>query len=79
LVAPGGEDAARHPLRHPRHRSHRPGAARHRAEAARKRRLALSAGAAALVAAVGVGGWLAVSGDDPAPPQDSKQSGPRTP
>ncbi|MBT2450662.1 serine/threonine protein kinase [Streptomyces sp. ISL-43] len=58
---------------------HRPGAARHRAEAARKRRLALSAGAVALVAAVGLGTWFAVSeGDAPAAPQDSKQSG-RTP
>ncbi|MFG2997170.1 serine/threonine-protein kinase [Streptomyces sp. NPDC048340] len=57
---------------------HRPGAARHRAEAARKRRLALSAGAVALVAVLGVGGWLAVSGDD-APPQDNKHSGPATP
>ncbi|MFD9356533.1 serine/threonine-protein kinase [Streptomyces sp. NPDC060031] len=59
---------------------HRPGAARHRAEAARKRRLALSAGAALLVAAAGLGTWLAASGDDdPAPPQDSKHTAPRTP
>ncbi|MFD9305608.1 serine/threonine-protein kinase [Streptomyces sp. NPDC060048] len=59
---------------------HRPGAARHRAEAARKRRLALSVGAVALVAAVGLGTWFAVSeGDAPGVPQDSKQSGPRTP
>ncbi|MFD4241524.1 serine/threonine-protein kinase [Streptomyces sp. NPDC058525] len=59
---------------------HRPGSARHRAEAARKRRLALSAAAVALAAVAAVGTWLATSGDDPAPPpQDSKQSGPRTP
>ncbi|MEW2139025.1 serine/threonine-protein kinase [Streptomyces sp. NPDC005409] len=62
---------------------HRPGAARHRAEAARKRRLVVSAAAVALAAAVGVGTWFAVSGDDapaaPAAPQDSKQSSPRTP
>ncbi len=58
---------------------HRPGAARHRAEAARKRRLALSAVAVALVAAVGLGGWLAFSGGDEPPPQDSKQSVPRKP
>ncbi|MFJ6796428.1 serine/threonine-protein kinase [Streptomyces sp. NPDC091268] len=58
---------------------HRPGAARHRAEAARKRRLALSAGAVALVAAVGVGTWLATSGDDHPPAQDTKHSVPRTP
>ncbi|MGW6710252.1 serine/threonine-protein kinase [Streptomyces sp. NPDC054956] len=53
---------------------HRPGSARHRAETVRKRRLALSAAAVALAAAVGVGSWLAVSGDSPPPPQDSKQS-----
>ncbi|MET9322944.1 serine/threonine-protein kinase [Streptomyces sp. NPDC003038] len=59
---------------------HRPGAARHRAEAARKRRLVLTGAAVALVAAVGVGGWLAVSGgEEPATPQDTKQSGPATP
>lgn len=58
---------------------HRPGSARHRAEAARKRRLALSGAAVALAAALGVGGWLAVSADDTPPPQDSKQSVPRTP
>ncbi|MFG2984811.1 serine/threonine-protein kinase [Streptomyces sp. NPDC048258] len=59
---------------------HRPGAARHRAEAARKRRLAVSAAAVALAAAVGLGTWLALSGpDDQAAPQDTKQSGPRTP
>ncbi|MFF4370481.1 serine/threonine-protein kinase [Streptomyces sp. NPDC001594] len=46
---------------------HRPGTARHRAEAVRKRRLVLSASAVALAAAVGVGSWLATSGDDPAP------------
>ncbi|MEV7525501.1 serine/threonine-protein kinase [Streptomyces sp. NPDC091371] len=57
---------------------HRPGSARHRAEAARKRRLALSGAAVALTAVVGLGTWLAVS-DDAAPPQDNKQSGPRTP
>ncbi|MCX5378083.1 serine/threonine-protein kinase [Streptomyces sp. NBC_00091] len=56
---------------------HRPGSARHRAEVARKRRLVLSASALALATAVGVGSWLAVSGDDPAPPpQDSKHSAP---
>ncbi|WP_407838958.1 serine/threonine-protein kinase [Streptomyces sp. DSM 116496] len=57
---------------------HRPGSARHRAETVRKRRLALSAAAVALVAAVGVGSWLAVSSDS-APPQDNKQSGSTTP
>ncbi|MFE6835663.1 serine/threonine-protein kinase [Streptomyces sp. NPDC057705] len=58
---------------------HRPGSARHRAEAARKRRLVLSASAVALAAAVGLGGWLAFSGGDEPPPQDSKQSVPRKP
>lgn len=58
---------------------HRPGSARHRAEAARKRRLVLSVSALALAAAVGLGTWLAVSGDDPAPRQDNKQSTPRVP
>ncbi|MFI5616952.1 serine/threonine-protein kinase [Streptomyces sp. NPDC051567] len=60
---------------------HRPGSARHRAEAARKRRLVLSTAAAALVAAVGVGSWFAVSGEEGSarPPQDSKRSGPVEP
>ncbi|MCX4963016.1 MULTISPECIES: serine/threonine-protein kinase [Streptomyces] len=58
---------------------HRPGSARHRAEAARKRRLVLSASALALAAAVGLGTWLAVSGDEAPPPQDSKRSVPRVP
>ncbi|MDX3534091.1 serine/threonine-protein kinase [Streptomyces sp. MB09-01] len=58
---------------------HRPGSARHRAEAARKRRLVLSVSAVALAAAVALGGWLAFSGGDEPPPQDSKQSVPRKP
>ncbi|MFF2195245.1 serine/threonine-protein kinase [Streptomyces sp. NPDC058157] len=59
---------------------HRPGTARHRAEAVRKRRLVLSASAVALAAAVGVGSWLAASGDDPAPPPPgSKHSAPSRP
>ncbi|MFF1411120.1 serine/threonine-protein kinase [Streptomyces sp. NPDC058289] len=57
---------------------HRPGSARHRAETVRKRRLALSAAAVVLAAAVGVGSWLAVSSDS-APPQDTKQSGSTAP
>ncbi|MFF4581669.1 serine/threonine-protein kinase [Streptomyces sp. NPDC001389] len=59
---------------------HKPGSARHRSEAVRKRRLVLSASAVALAAAVGVGGWLAASGEDPAPrpagPAHSKPSRP---
>ncbi|MFD9458148.1 serine/threonine-protein kinase [Streptomyces sp. NPDC059985] len=60
---------------------HRPGSARHRAEAARKRRLVMSASAVALVAAVGLGSWLAVSGGDEGtpPPQDGKRSAPARP
>ncbi|MER6203042.1 serine/threonine-protein kinase [Streptomyces sp. NPDC001586] len=58
---------------------HRPGSARHRAEAARKRRLVLSVSAVALAAAVGLGSWLAFSGDEAPPPQDSKQSVPHKP
>ncbi|MFF4019138.1 serine/threonine-protein kinase [Streptomyces sp. NPDC001843] len=42
----------------------RPGSARHRA-AARRRRITLGVAAAALAAALGVGAWLATSGDDP--------------
>ncbi|MEU6315329.1 serine/threonine-protein kinase [Streptomyces sp. NPDC047014] len=53
---------------------HRPGSARHRAEAVRKRRLALSAGAVALTAAIALGTWSALSDDPPSPQQDNKRS-----
>ncbi|MEU9731911.1 serine/threonine-protein kinase [Streptomyces sp. NPDC048002] len=57
----------------------RPGSARHRA-ATRRRRVALGAAAVALVAAAGVGTWLATSGDDAdATPQDTKNSAPASP
>ncbi len=57
----------------------RPGSARNRATA-RRRRLALGAGAIALVAAVGVGTWLATGGDeDGAGPQDTRNSAPASP
>ncbi|MCX5558129.1 serine/threonine-protein kinase [Streptomyces sp. NBC_00038] len=57
----------------------RPGSARHRASA-RRRRITLGAAAVALVAAVGVGTWLATSGDDAgATPQDTKNSAPASP
>ncbi|MFD9029465.1 serine/threonine protein kinase, partial [Streptomyces parvulus] len=57
----------------------RPGSARNRA-ATRRRRLALGGGAVALVAAIGVGTWLATSGDeDPAGPRDTKNSAPASP
>ncbi|MGW7267285.1 serine/threonine-protein kinase [Streptomyces sp. NPDC054842] len=50
----------------------RPGSARHRASA-RRRRITLGAAAVALVAAVGVGTWVATSGDDAgATPRDDK-------
>ncbi|MET7685469.1 serine/threonine-protein kinase [Streptomyces sp. NPDC005423] len=57
----------------------RPGSARHRA-ATRRRRLTLGAAAVALVAAVGVGTWLATSDDGAgATPQDTKDSAPASP
>ncbi|MFI8227230.1 serine/threonine-protein kinase [Streptomyces sp. NPDC085900] len=57
----------------------RPGSARHRA-VTRRRRIALGAGAVALVAAVGVGTWWATSGDGAgAAPQDPKHSAPASP
>ncbi|MBZ6137704.1 serine/threonine-protein kinase [Streptomyces olivaceus] len=57
----------------------RPGSARNRA-AARRRRLALGAGAVALVAAVGVGSWLAAGDDeDGMGPQDTRNSAPASP
>ncbi|WP_151485044.1 serine/threonine-protein kinase [Streptomyces albicerus] len=57
----------------------RPGSARHRASA-RRRRITLGVAGAALVAAVGVGTWLAASGDDAgATPSDTENSAPATP
>ncbi|GAA3968319.1 serine/threonine-protein kinase [Streptomyces marokkonensis] len=57
----------------------RPGSARNRA-AARRRRLAVGAGAVALLAAIGVGTWLATSGDESgAGPQDTRNSAPASP
>jgi serine/threonine-protein kinase len=56
----------------------RPGSARHRA-VTRRRRLVLGGAAVALVAAVGVGTWLATSGDDAGTPQDSHHSSPASP
>lgn len=57
----------------------RPGSARHRASA-RRRRITLGVAGAVLVAAVGVGTWLATSGDDAgATPQDTKNSAPASP
>jgi len=57
----------------------RPGSARHRA-VTRRRRLVLGTAAALLVAAAGVGTWLATSGDDAgATPQDTQNSAPASP
>ncbi|MFG2134470.1 serine/threonine-protein kinase [Streptomyces sp. NPDC048751] len=57
----------------------RPGSARHRA-ATRRRRLALGVGAVVLATAVGVGTWVATSGDDAgAPPQGPGTSAPAAP
>ncbi|MER7952912.1 serine/threonine-protein kinase [Streptomyces sp. NPDC096079] len=50
----------------------RPGSARHKA--VRKRRITLTVAAVVVAGALGAGGYLAVSGDGEAPPQDSKQS-----
>ncbi|MDG9721059.1 serine/threonine-protein kinase [Streptomyces sp. DH24] len=59
--------------------SPRPGSARNRA-VARRRRIALGVTAAALVAALGAGTWLATSGDDAdATPRDTENSAPVTP
>ncbi|MGW5480233.1 serine/threonine-protein kinase [Streptomyces sp. NPDC004008] len=56
----------------------RPGSARHRAQT-RRRRIVLGAATAALLAAVGIGTWLATSGDDGAGPSDTKNSAPASP
>jgi serine/threonine-protein kinase len=56
----------------------RPGSARHRAQA-RRRRIVLGAASAALLAAIGVGAWLATSGDDGTPPSNTKNSAPASP
>ncbi|MDO0914509.1 serine/threonine-protein kinase [Streptomyces sp. DT2A-34] len=57
----------------------RPGSARHRA-VARRRRVVLGAAAVALVAAAGVGTWLATAEDDSGgTPQDTNNSAPATP
>lgn len=58
----------------------RPGSARHRAATARRRRITLGAAGVALVAAVGVGAWLATSGDDAgATPSETETSAPAAP
>ncbi|WP_405598391.1 serine/threonine protein kinase [Streptomyces sp. NBC_01410] len=76
-LAGGARGTARAP-RTPGQR--RPGSARHKSDAVRKRRITLGVAALAVAAAVGVGGWLAMSDDGgDAPPRDSKQSSPAEP
>ncbi|MEU3185980.1 protein kinase [Streptomyces sp. NPDC006923] len=71
-LAGGARGTARAP-RSPGQR--RPGSARHKAEAVRKRRITLGAVTLLLLVAVGVGGWLATSGDgEDGAPQDSKRT-----
>lgn len=58
----------------------RPGSARNKSAAIRKRRLTLGAVALVLIAGLGIGGWLAMSGDDAgATPQDTRNSAPGAP
>ncbi|WUS97270.1 serine/threonine protein kinase [Streptomyces sp. NBC_00708] len=58
----------------------RPGSARNKSAAVRKRRLTLGAAALVLLAAIGVGGWFALGGEDTDPgPQDTKNSAPAAP
>ncbi|MEV5197467.1 serine/threonine-protein kinase [Streptomyces sp. NPDC053720] len=58
----------------------RPGSARNKSAAVRKRRLTLGAAALVLLAALGVGGWLALSDDDAgAPARETGTSTPGTP
>ncbi|MCT7355439.1 serine/threonine protein kinase [Streptomyces sp. 15-116A] len=57
----------------------RPGSARNRA-VTRRRRLVLAAGGVVVAAVVGVGAWLAASGDEEDPaPQDTNNSAPASP
>ncbi|WP_411112975.1 serine/threonine-protein kinase [Streptomyces sp. 029-5] len=70
-LAGGARGTARAP-RSPGQR--RPGSARHKAEAVRKRRITLGAMAVLLVAAVGVGGWLALGEDGAEAPRDSQRT-----
>ncbi|MEU6813006.1 serine/threonine-protein kinase [Streptomyces sp. NPDC046831] len=56
----------------------RPGSARHRA-AARRRRITLALAGAVVAAALGVGAWLATSGDDSGNTPDTERSAPASP
>lgn len=58
----------------------RPGSARHKSDTVRRRRILLGGTAVLVAAAIGVGGWLATTGEgsDQAP-QDTEQSSPSQP
>ena len=56
----------------------RPGSARNRAQA-RRRRIVLGAAAVALLAALGLGAWLAAPGDDGDNPPATTNSAPASP
>ncbi|MFF8843244.1 serine/threonine-protein kinase [Streptomyces sp. NPDC015127] len=76
-LAGGAHGTARAP-RAPGQR--RPGSARNRSASVRKRRITLGVAAVVLAAAVGVGGWLATSGDETGPaPGETQQSAPSEP
>lgn len=76
-LAGGAHGTARAP-RTPGQR--RPGSARNRPASVRRRRITLGVAAIAVAAAVGVGGWFAVSGDEDGPaPGDTRQSAPAEP
>ncbi|BAU83630.1 serine or threonine protein kinase [Streptomyces laurentii] len=80
MRVPGPDELSGGPLgtaRAPRSASaRRPGSARHKSEAVRKRRITLGVAAAVLAAVLGIGGYLASSGDGDAdaPPQDSRET-----
>ncbi|WP_274559130.1 serine/threonine-protein kinase [Streptomyces spiramyceticus] len=58
----------------------RPGSARHKSDTVRRRRILLGGAAVVITAALGVGGWLAVTDDTPETvPQDTRQSSPAQP
>ncbi|OEJ26638.1 serine/threonine protein kinase [Streptomyces agglomeratus] len=76
-LAGGAHGTARAP-RAPGQR--RPGSARNKPEAVRRRRLVLGGAAVLVAAAIGVGGWLAATGEGQEPaPQDTEQSAPSQP
>ncbi|OEJ39293.1 serine/threonine protein kinase [Streptomyces agglomeratus] len=76
-LAGGAHGTARAP---PAPGQRRPGSARKKPEAVRRRRLVLGGAAVLVAAAIGVGGWLAATGEGQEPaPQDTEQSAPSQP